>query len=70
MGSERIWQRFCQGIQKPELQEHPDYATNGVRVRNREKLVPYLQEFFLTRSVAEWVEDLQAVRRAGAGESG
>ncbi len=59
VGSERIWQRFCQGIRKPELQEHPDYATNGDRVRNREKLVPYLQEFFLTRPVAEWVEDLQ-----------
>ena len=61
VGSERIWQRFCQGILKPELQEHPDYATNGDRVRNRNKLVPYLQEYFLTRPVAEWVDELQEV---------
>lgn len=61
VGSERIWQRFCQGIRKPELQEQPDYATNGDRVRNREKLVPYLQEFFLKHPVAKWVADLQEV---------
>ncbi|MCH7606839.1 MAG: CoA transferase [Chloroflexi bacterium] len=58
VGSERLWERFCQGIKKPELKDHPDYATNGDRVRNRNKLVPYLQEFFLTRPVAEWVADL------------
>ena len=59
VGSERLWDRFCQGIKKPELKDHPEYATNGDRVRSRNKLVPYLQEFFLTRSVAEWVADLQ-----------
>ena len=29
-------------------------------MRNREKLVPYLQEFFLKRPVDDWVADLQA----------
>ena len=61
VGSERIWERFCQGIQKQDLRDNPDYATNADRVRNRAKLVPYLQELFLTRPVAAWVEDLQAV---------
>ena len=59
VGSERIWERFCRGINKPEMKDNPDYATNGDRVRNRAKIVPYLQEFFLTRSVNEWVQDLQ-----------
>ena len=39
----------------------PDYATNGDRVNNRSVLVPYLQQVFLTRPVAEWVADLQKV---------
>ena len=58
VGSDRLWERFCQGIRREDLREHPDYATNGDRVRNRASLVPLLQELFLTRPVAEWAEDL------------
>ena len=61
VGSERIWERFCQGIHREDLKDHADYAINGDRVRNREVLVPLLQEYFLSRSVAEWVEDLHKV---------
>ncbi|MDP7510731.1 MAG: CaiB/BaiF CoA-transferase family protein, partial [Dehalococcoidia bacterium] len=58
VGSERIWQRFCQGMGLEDLQDTPDYATNGDRVRNRAVLAPMLQELFLTRSTAEWVDAL------------
>ncbi len=61
VGSERLWDRFCQGIEREDLKDNPDYATNGARVRNRAQLVPHLQEFFLSRSSLEWVTDLQAV---------
>ena len=61
VGSERLWDRFCQGIGRQDLKDDPEYATNGDRVRNRAKIVPLLQEFFLTRSSTEWVTDLQAV---------
>ncbi len=60
VGSERLWERFCQGIKREDLKDDPDYATNGDRVRNRTKLVPLLQEYFLNRPSLEWVEDLQA----------
>ncbi|MCI0781915.1 MAG: CoA transferase [Chloroflexi bacterium] len=59
VGSERIWARFCQGVRREDLQNDPEYAVNSDRVRNRAKLVPMLQEYFLTRPVADWVEDLQ-----------
>ena len=59
VGSERIWGRFCQGIHREYLQNDPEYAANSDRVRNRAKLVTMLQEYFLTRPVADWVEDLQ-----------
>jgi len=59
VGSERIWERFCEAMKQEELTRHPEFATNGDRVRNRSKLVPYLQRLFLTRPVDEWVADLQ-----------
>ena len=60
VGSERLWERFCQAVQREDLKDHPDYATNGVRVENRTTLAPLLQEYFLTRDADEWVADLQA----------
>ena len=59
VGSERIWDRFCQGMKMPEMKENPEYATNGDRVRNRGEIVPNLQKIFLTRPVNDWVQDLQ-----------
>ena len=59
VGSERIWERFCQGMKMPEMKENPQYATNSDRVRNRAEIVPNLQKIFLTRPVNEWVQDLQ-----------
>ena len=61
VGSERIWERVCQGMGREDLKDHPDYAVNSVRVAHRGAMVSMLQEIFLTRPVAEWVTDLQAV---------
>ena len=60
VGSERIWERFCQGMGRKDLKDHPDYSVNSVRVAHRGAIVSMLQEIFLTRPVSEWVEDLQA----------
>ncbi|MBM3943060.1 MAG: CoA transferase [SAR202 cluster bacterium] len=61
VGSERLWERFCQGIGREDLRDRPEYARNGDRSKNRAKLIPLLQEVFLTQPVAHWVEALQAV---------
>ena len=61
VGSERLWERFCQGVGREDLKDNPEYATNGDRVRNRGTIVPLLQEFFLKRPSVDWVADLQAV---------
>ena len=60
VGSERIWERFCQGMGREDLKDHADYSVNSVRVAHRGAIVSMLQEIFLTRPVSEWVEDLQA----------
>ncbi len=61
VGSERIWERFCEGIDWADLRTNPEFALNGDRVRNRATLVPLLQEYFLTKPSSHWVEVLQAV---------
>ena len=61
VGSERIWDRFCEGIDWPDLKANPEFALNGDRVRNRATLVPLLQEYFLSKPASHWVEVLQAV---------
>ena len=61
VGSERLWERFCEGVNRMDLKDDPNFAQNGDRVRNRSTLVPLLQEYFLTKPADYWVDALQAV---------
>jgi crotonobetainyl-CoA:carnitine CoA-transferase CaiB-like acyl-CoA transferase len=60
VGSEKLWSAFCRAIERPELEKHPDYATNAERIRNREVLEPLLEGVFGQRCAVEWIERLQA----------
>jgi crotonobetainyl-CoA:carnitine CoA-transferase CaiB-like acyl-CoA transferase len=61
VGSERLWSIFCGTIERADLEKHPDFLTNALRIVNREKLEPVLERVFSTRTAEEWVERLQAV---------
>ena len=54
VGSEKLWAVFCPAIGCPELAADPRYRTNADRAKNRDSLIPKLQEVFLTRSYEEW----------------
>ena len=54
VGSEKLWKVFCPAIGCPELTDDPRYRTNADRARNRDTLIPQLQEVFLTRTYEEW----------------
>ncbi len=54
VGSEKLWKVFCPAIGCPELADDPRYRTNADRARNRDTLVPRLQEIFLTRTYEDW----------------
>ena len=43
-GNDGQYSRFCGILNRPDLATHADYATNPLRVKNREVLVPILQE--------------------------
>jgi crotonobetainyl-CoA:carnitine CoA-transferase CaiB-like acyl-CoA transferase len=54
VGSEKLWKEFCPAIGRPDLTDDPRYRTNAQRAKNRDTLIPTLQEVFLARSYEEW----------------
>jgi crotonobetainyl-CoA:carnitine CoA-transferase CaiB-like acyl-CoA transferase len=53
------WEKLCAVIKRPDIQDHPLFATNQDRVTNRKALAEILNEAFSTRDAGEWLEDLQ-----------
>lgn len=54
-GSRDQWQRFCDAIEHPELVDHPDYLTNGLRLANRAALSDIVQAAIGSRPQAHWL---------------
>lgn len=60
VGNDRQFAKFCDIAGCPELAKDERFATNANRVRNRQILVPMLEEVLLTRTTQEWVAPLEA----------
>lgn len=60
VGNDRQFAKFCDIANCAELARDERFATNANRVRNREVLVPMLEEVLLRRTTGEWVEPLEA----------
>jgi crotonobetainyl-CoA:carnitine CoA-transferase CaiB-like acyl-CoA transferase len=56
VSNDRMYQRFCAAIGRPDLAEQPRYLANADRVRLREELHTELIPHFRTRAAAEWVQ--------------
>lgn len=56
----RMWQSFCDIIGRPDLFDHPDYATPKARQANRGVLNALIHDITRTRSAAELTEALLA----------
>jgi CoA:oxalate CoA-transferase len=54
IAGEKLWQKFCPTIGRPELAGDPLYRTTTDRMNNRDTLIPKLQDVFLTKSYEEW----------------
>jgi formyl-CoA transferase/CoA:oxalate CoA-transferase len=60
IGSEKLWATFCAAIDRPEWTADPAYATNAVRVQNRDRLEPLLDALFAEHDASHWVVRLRA----------
>lgn len=55
VGNDRQWQRFCRAAGRDDLAADSRYATNPLRVENRETLIAELRREFQSRSNAAWL---------------
>ena len=58
-GNDNLFRKFCDAAGCSELVSDPRFATNGKRVENRAELTRLLQEIFLRKSTAEWLDVLE-----------
>jgi formyl-CoA transferase len=56
----RIWERFAQAIEAPDLLTHPDYATTALRSQNRDALNAAIETYLAKCTTEEWVGILNA----------
>jgi crotonobetainyl-CoA:carnitine CoA-transferase CaiB-like acyl-CoA transferase len=55
-----LFERLCHAVGRAELATDDRFLTNAARVRNRDELLPLLEEAFLIRTADEWVATLDA----------
>ncbi|WP_376796734.1 CaiB/BaiF CoA transferase family protein [Thermogemmatispora sp.] len=58
-GNDRLFRSLCRLLGREELADDPRFATNPQRVRNREALIPILQELLLTKDSESWLQELR-----------
>ena len=56
---EIFWHKLCSVLDHPDLAGAPRFADNPSRVKNRQVLVPLLEQIFRTRTTADWLERLR-----------
>ena len=59
---ETLWRGLCDALGESALADDERFADLAARDRNRDTLLPLLQEAFARRTVAEWIE-LMSVRK-------
>jgi crotonobetainyl-CoA:carnitine CoA-transferase CaiB-like acyl-CoA transferase len=55
------WPRFCEAIERPDLEADPRFGTNEDRRANKDALIEILSAVFATRTTAEWERRFRAV---------
>ena len=60
VGSEKLWTAFCKAIDRLDLEHHPDYATNALRIRHRAAFEGMLMEMFRRHPAQHWLDRLKA----------
>ncbi|HJR92344.1 MAG TPA: CoA transferase [Acidimicrobiia bacterium] len=56
VGNEKQYRAACAGMGRPDLATDPRYATNSMRVDNRDELISELESIFEKGTTEHWVE--------------
>jgi crotonobetainyl-CoA:carnitine CoA-transferase CaiB-like acyl-CoA transferase len=52
----KIWDRFCEAMDAPELAKRSEYASSSARLKNRDTLNDEIAQYIAKRTGADWVE--------------
>lgn len=58
VGNDKLWEKFCNLIGRPELINDERFATNPARTENQRQLKAILDDVFPAKTVDEWLADL------------
>ena len=61
-GNDEQFRRFCAFAGRPELADDERFATNADRVRNRDTLVPLIEDAVARHPSRHWLEGLEAIK--------
>ena len=59
IGNDGQFGRFCEAAERPEWAADPRFASNTLRVRHREVLIPAMEALTRTRTTAQWIALLE-----------
>lgn len=56
-GNDKLWYEVCKATNLKELYKDQRFATQALRAKNQKELKSILQEVFVTKSAAEWIDE-------------
>ncbi len=62
VGNDPTFERFCRNFGCAHLLDDPRFATNPIRVQNRDLVTATLTPVMQSRTTAEWIEALEALK--------
>jgi crotonobetainyl-CoA:carnitine CoA-transferase CaiB-like acyl-CoA transferase len=62
VGNDGQFAKFCDVAGHPELASDPRFSKNTERVKNRQVLVPILENIMMTRTKAQWLPALESAK--------
>lgn len=59
--SELYWPKFCEAIERRDMEHNPMFDTHENRMKNRISLVHILEKIFMTKTLEEWKTTLKGI---------
>lgn len=59
-GNDNLWNAVCDVVGQPALRDDPRFSSVSARALNQDALLPILEEIFVTKSAAEWLDAFRA----------
>jgi len=61
VGNDSQFQKFCNFAEAPKLPFDKRFATNDLRIRNRDELIPLIEKMTLLKTTDQWIKGLSSI---------